>query len=87
MNVEWEQYRWRYRELLVQLTGFYQRRDPRLGDFVDPRLPGQGRFPLLVNSPAINAGDDCSSVDQLENVRNGQCDIRGQWNFTRWLMS
>jgi hypothetical protein len=67
--------------------GSDQRRDPRLGDFVDPRLPGQGRFPLLVNSPAINAGDDCSSVDQLENVRNGQCDIRGQWNFTRWLMS
>ena len=43
----------------------------------DPGLPGEGYFPLLPNSPAIDAGNDavCSKRDQLGEKRVGPCDI------------
>ena len=56
-----------------------------LGIFVDGGLPGNGHFPLLPNSEAIDAGnnDACPDIDQLNNLRpvdgNGDntknCDI------------
>ena len=51
--------------------------DPGLGAFVDDGAPGNGRFPLLSGSQAIDAGDDgaCPSTDQLDTPRNGPCDI------------
>jgi hypothetical protein len=57
---------------------------PQFGAFVDPGIPGQGRFPLLAGSPAIDTGNDnaCPPTDQLEHPRidgNGdgavRCDI------------
>ena len=51
--------------------------DPGLGDFTDDGAPGNGRFPLLSGSAAINAGNDsaCPVTDQLGTPRNGRCDI------------
>jgi hypothetical protein len=51
--------------------------DPDLGDFVDPGAPGQGQFPLLPGSPAIDAGNAaaCPPTDQLDTLRRGPCDI------------
>ena len=51
--------------------------DPGLGNFIDDGAPGQGRFPLLAGSQAINAGNDaaCFATDQLDTPRNGGCDI------------
>jgi hypothetical protein len=51
--------------------------DPRLGAFVDNGEPGNGHFPLLANSPAIDAGNDdaCSKRDQIGEQRRGICDI------------
>lgn len=59
-----------------------QQGDPRLGELAEPGLPGQGRLPLLSDSPAINVGDDgaCAATDQLDTPRRGTCDI-GPSNF------
>jgi hypothetical protein len=58
--------------LSTDLTG-----DPGLGDFTDDGTPGNGHFPLLASSPAINAGTDafCPPTDQLGQRRVGPCDI------------
>jgi hypothetical protein len=58
--------------LPTDLTG-----DPGLGDFTDDGTPGNGHFPLLPGSPAINAGNDafCPPTDQLGEPRVGRCDI------------
>jgi hypothetical protein len=41
--------------------------DPGLGAFQDDGTPGNGHFPLLATSPAVDAGDptSCSPTDQL----------------------
>ena len=48
--------------------------DPLLGNFLDPGSPGNGRFPLQSDSPAIDAGDNtvCAalSTDQLGQPRS-----------------
>lgn len=53
--------------------------DPLLGDFLDAGSPGNGRFPLRNDSPAIDAGDADAcvalSTDQLDTPRRGPCDI------------
>jgi hypothetical protein len=51
--------------------------DPGLGDFTDDGTPGHGHFPLLKDSPAIDAGNDavCPRRDQLGAPRVGPCDI------------
>jgi hypothetical protein len=51
--------------------------DPSLGAFIDDGAPGNGRFPLLPGSPAIDAGNDtaCPPTDQLDTPRLGSCDI------------
>jgi hypothetical protein len=56
----------------TDLTG-----DPGLGDFTDNGEPGNGHFPLLETSQAINAGNDraCPKRDQIGNEREGSCDI------------
>ena len=58
--------------LASDLTG-----DPGLGTFVDNGTPGNGHFPLLTGSRAINAGNDssCPTTDQLGSPRVGGCDI------------
>jgi hypothetical protein len=56
----------------TDLTG-----DPGLGAFTDDGTPGNGHFPLLFTSPAIDAGNDaaCPKKDQLGEKRVGICDI------------
>jgi hypothetical protein len=51
--------------------------DPGLGDFTDNGKPGNGHFPLLSSSQAIDAGNDdvCPKRDQLGRRRVGPCDI------------
>src|SRR5262245_33084436 len=51
--------------------------DPGLDAFTDDGMPGNGHFPLLSTSQAINKGNDaaCPPTDQLEQPRVGQCDI------------
>jgi hypothetical protein len=51
--------------------------DPGLGDFTDTDRPGQGHFPLLPTSQAIDAGNKavCPRTDQLGRLRLGPCDI------------
>jgi len=50
---------------------------PGLGAFTDDGTPGQGHFPLLPTSQAIDAGNDaaCPPTDQLGQPRVGRCDI------------
>ncbi len=45
--------------------------DPRLGSFRYSNAPGMAHFPLLHDSPAIDAGDNdsCAPSDQLGNLR------------------
>jgi hypothetical protein len=45
--------------------------DPRINDFTDDGTPGRGYFPLLPESPAIDAGNDavCPPTDQLGQSR------------------
>jgi len=70
----------------ITLTATDVTGDPVLGEFVSRGGPGQGYFPLLAASPAINAGGqpprpgrrpggDCPSTDQLGQPRVGACDI------------
>ncbi|MDR4503461.1 MAG: right-handed parallel beta-helix repeat-containing protein [Candidatus Scalindua sp.] len=59
--------------------------DPRLREFIDDGLPGHGHVPLLLDSPAIDSGNNsaCPQIDQLGKSRpvdgNGDgtaaCDI------------
>jgi hypothetical protein len=51
--------------------------DPGLGNFTDDGEPGHGHFPLLRDSPAIDAGNDtaCPRTDQLGERRHRPCDI------------
>ena len=51
--------------------------DPGLGAFTDTGRPGNGHFPLLPTSQAIDAGNDalCPRTDQLGRRRLGPCDI------------
>jgi hypothetical protein len=58
--------------LPTDLTG-----DPGLGSFTDDGTPGNGHFPLLPGSLAIDAGTDafCPPTDQLGQPRVGRCDI------------
>jgi hypothetical protein len=48
-----------------------------LGPFTDNGIPGNGRFPLLPDSLAIDSGDNsaCLPTDQLWHPRVGVCDI------------
>jgi hypothetical protein len=56
----------------TDLTG-----DPGLDTFTDNGTPGNGHFPLLSTSQAIDAGNDatCPRRDQLGKRRVGPCDI------------
>jgi hypothetical protein len=56
----------------TDLTG-----DPGLGTFTDNGTPGNGHFPLLATSQAIDAGNNavCLRRDQLGKRRIGPCDI------------
>jgi len=56
----------------TDLTG-----DPGLGAFADNGRPGNGHFPLLSMSQAIDAGNNavCFRRDQLGRLRVGPCDI------------
>ena len=51
--------------------------DPGLGPFTDNGRPGNGHFPLLSTSQALDAGNDalCPRTDQLGRRRIGPCDI------------
>jgi hypothetical protein len=69
--------------LLTDLIG-----DPGLGPFTDTREPGEGYFPLLSTSPAINTGNDaaCPKTDQLGEKRVGPCDM-GAIEFPEKIIS
>src|SRR6266571_3956052 len=56
----------------TDLTG-----NPGLDTFTDNGTPGNGHFPLLPTSQAIDAGNDavCPKRDQLGEKRVGPCDI------------
>jgi hypothetical protein len=58
--------------LPTDLTG-----DPGLDTFTDNGTPGNGHFPLLSTSQAIDAGNNavCLRKDQLGKQRVGPCDI------------
>lgn len=58
--------------LASDLTG-----DPRLGAFIDDGTPGNGHIPLIVDSQAIDSGDNesCPKRDQIGNKRRKPCDI------------
>jgi hypothetical protein len=51
--------------------------DPGFGPFTDNGQPGNGHFPLLPTSQAIDAGNDdlCPRTDQLGRRRIGPCDM------------
>lgn len=51
--------------------------DPGTGNFTDDGTPGNGHFPLLPNSRAIDAGNNtsCPPTDQLGRQRACLCDI------------
>jgi len=51
--------------------------DPGLDAFTDNGTPGNGHFPLLPTSQAIDAGNNavCPRTDQLGQRRIGPCDI------------
>ena len=51
--------------------------DPGLAAFMDNGTPGNGHFPLLPTSQAMDAGSDavCPRTDQLGKRRRGPCDI------------
>jgi hypothetical protein len=51
--------------------------DPGLDTFTDDGTPGNGHFPLLKDSQAVDAGNHafCPRRDQIGQFRIGQCDI------------
>jgi hypothetical protein len=51
--------------------------DPGLDAFTDDGTPGNGHYPLLATSQAIDAGNDavCPNRDQLGEKRHHPCDI------------
>lgn len=51
--------------------------DPSLGNYTDDGTPGDGHFPLLQGSRAINGANPtvCPKTDQLGEKRVGPCDI------------
>jgi hypothetical protein len=51
--------------------------DAGLGTFTDDGTPGNGHFPLLATSQAIDAGSRafCPKRDQISQPRGGKCDI------------
>jgi hypothetical protein len=51
--------------------------DPGLGQYTDNGNPGNGHFPLLPTSPAIDAANDapCPQKDQIGQPRRPRCDI------------
>jgi hypothetical protein len=51
--------------------------DPGLDAFTDDGTPGNGHYPLLAASQAIDAGNDevCPKRDQLGEKRHRPCDI------------
>ena len=53
--------------------------DPGLGGFVDDGTPGEGYFPLLPSSQAIDSGENsaCPATDQLGNIRPKDGDGNG----------
>ena len=61
--------------------------DPGLGDLVVEDPPGRGYYPLLADSPAIDAAnpDACPATDQLGLPRLGNCDI-GSVEFQGGIM-
>jgi hypothetical protein len=61
----------------IQLQASDLTGDPGLDTFTDNGTPGNGHFPLLPTSQAIDAGNDalCPRVDQLGQRRIGRCDI------------
>src|SRR5262249_37019771 len=62
---------------LIPLQGSDLTGDPGLDTFTDDGTPGNGHFPLLPTSPAIDAGTTaaCPLTDQLGQRRIGRCDI------------
>ena len=61
----------------IIIRPLYVTGDPGLAAFIDDGTPGGGRFPLLADSQAIDAGNEsvCPRTDQLETPRRGRCDI------------
>jgi hypothetical protein len=57
---------------------------PGLTEFSDVGAPGRGHFPLRLDSQAIDVGKNtvCPPTDQIENPRDGRCDI-GAIEFQR----
>jgi hypothetical protein len=51
--------------------------DLKLAAYTDPGTAGDGRYPLLPGSPAIDAGTNagCTATDQMGETRVGACDI------------
>ena len=62
---------------MITLQGTDLTGDPGLGTFTDDGTPGNGHFPLLATSQAIDAGNDsaCPKRDQLGEKRRRPCDI------------
>lgn len=60
--------------------------DPGLGEFTGIEEPGEGHFPLLPTSQAIDVANNsaCLKTDQLGNPREGVCDI-GSIEFQRTI--
>ena len=65
----------------TDLTG-----DAGLGPFTDNGTPGNGHFPLLATSPAIDAANNsvCPQKDQIGQPRKPHCDI-GAIEFSHHL--
>ena len=65
----------------TDLTG-----DPNLGPFTDNGTPGNGHFPLLATSRAIDAANTsvCPEKDQIGQPRKPHCDI-GAIEFSHHL--
>jgi hypothetical protein len=62
----------------ITLQGTDRMGDPGLDAFTDDGTPGNGHFPLLSTSQAINAGTEttaCPPTDQVGQPRVGRCDI------------